>query len=141
MARGLQTVVSDVNESCPMKVLVASASSNLQQIIRRLVARWGCTAEPVDTAEAAIRAARESRYDAIVTDMHLPDLCGTTMVDRLRQEGVDTPAILLADEETPRLREAAGRLASTRFVAAADPEMLRDALSRARPASLLPPSA
>jgi len=127
--------MSDVNQTCAMKVLVASASTNLQQLIRRLVSRWGFTAEPVDTAEAAIQAARESRYDAIVTDMHLPDLCGTTMVDRLRQEGVDTPAILLADEETPRLRDAADRLSSTRFVAVADPEMLREALSRARPAT------
>lgn len=127
--------VSEVTHTCAMKVLVASASTNLQHLIRRLVGRWGFVAEPVDTAEAAIRAAHESRYDAIVTDMHLPDLCGMTMVDRLRREGVDTPAILLADEETPRLREAADRLPSIRFVAPADPEKLRAALASARAAS------
>ena len=54
---------------------------------------------------------------------------------------VTRPAILLADEETPRLREAAGRLGATRFVASADPEMLKEALARARsgsPASSAP---
>ena len=121
-----------VHNTFAMKVLVATASTNLQQLIGRLLGRCGYQTEPVASAEAAIIAARSTAYQAIVSDMQLPDLCGTTLVDRLRRAGVDTPAILLAEEETPRLRRMADSLSATRFVAAADPEKLKDALERAR---------
>jgi len=114
-----------------MRVLVATASTNLQQLICRLLARSGYTTEPVASAEAAIEAARRSDYQAIVTDMHLPDCCGATLVGRLRREGVSTPAILLVEEETPRLREVATRLGSIRCLTSPSPEQLKEALSSA----------
>jgi two-component system response regulator QseB len=121
-----------------MRVLVATASTNLQQLICRLLGRSGFTAEPVDTAEAAIEAATHHDYQAIVTDMHLPDCCGATLVSRLRHAGVDTPAILLVEEETPRLREVAIRLGGTRCLTSPSPEQLKEALSAAAAAAKAP---
>jgi CheY-like chemotaxis protein len=114
-----------------MRVLVATTSTNLQQLICRLLGRSGYTAEPVASAEAAIEAARQNDYQAIVTDMHLPDCCGATLVGRLRREGVETPAILLVEEETPRLREVTTRLGATRCLTSPSPEQLKEALSSA----------
>ena len=84
-----------------MKVLVATASSNLQKLICRRLQRSGYTTDEVDSAAAALEAARSSEYKAVVTDMHLPDCCGATLVNRMREAGVATPAILLVEAETP----------------------------------------
>jgi two-component system alkaline phosphatase synthesis response regulator PhoP len=118
-----------------MRVLVATASTNLQQLICRLLGRSGYNAHPVASAEAAIEAARQSDYRAIVTDMHLPDCCGVTLVDRLRREGVSTPAILLCEEQTPRLREVVTRLGSIRCLTSPSPEQLKEAVSAAATAA------
>lgn len=114
-----------------MKVLVATASSNLQKLICRMLQRSGYVTDEVDSAAAALEAVRNSDYEAIVTDMHLPDCCGATLVNSMREAGVATPAILLVEEETPRVREATNLLCSTQCLASADFERLRDAIALA----------
>ena len=73
-----------------MKVLVATASSNLQKLICRMLQRSGYSTDEVTSAAAALEAVRNSDYEAIVTDMHLPDCCGATLVNSMREAGVDT---------------------------------------------------
>jgi len=114
-----------------MKVLVATASSNLQKLICRMLQRSGYTTDEVGSAAAALEAVRTSDYEAIVTDMHLPDCCGATLVNSMREAGVATPAILLVEEETPRIREATNLLCSTQCLASSDFERLRDAVALA----------
>jgi CheY-like chemotaxis protein len=111
------------------KVLVATASGNLQKLICRMLRRSGYATEAVTSAAAAVDAVRRSHYSAIVTDMHLPDCCGATLVNSLRQSGVSIPAILLVEEETPRVREVTQRLGSTQCLACPDPERLKAALA------------
>lgn len=119
------------HDRCALRVLVATASENLGRLICRSLGRSGYDPEPVDSAAAAIEATRRSRYEAIVTDMHLPDGCGATLLSHLRAAGVDIPAILLAEQETPRLRRLADAIPGTRCLTALDPTQLRVALSAA----------
>jgi len=113
------------------KVLVATASANLQNIICRVLGRNGYSAEPVSSAAAAIEATKKSDYEAIITDMHLPDCCGATLVDSLRRQGVSTPAILLVEEETPRIRDALARLGATQCITgASDLDRLKAAVAQ-----------
>lgn len=114
-----------------MKVLVATASSNLQKLICRMLQRSGYSTDDVGSAAEALEAVRNSDYEAIVTDMHLPDCCGATLVNSMREAGVATPAILLVEEETPRVREATSRLYSTQCLASPDLDRLRDAVAHA----------
>ena len=114
-----------------MKVLVATASSNLQKLICRMLQRSGYVTDEVHSAAAALEAVRNSEYEAIVTDMHLPDCCGATLVNSMREAGVDTPAILLVESETPRVREATSLLCSTQCLASPDFDRLRDAIALA----------
>ncbi|MEW6269750.1 MAG: response regulator [Thermodesulfobacteriota bacterium] len=124
-----------------MKVLVATASSNLQRLISRKLQRSGYTTDEVTSAAAALEAVRTSDYEAIVTDMHLPDCCGATLVNSMREAGVSTPAILLVEEETPRVRDATALLCSTQCLASPDLDRLRDAIAlacRAEPGTRAP---
>jgi len=115
-----------------MKVLVATASSNLQRLISRKLQRSGYSTDEVTSAAAALEAVRNSEYEAIVTDMHLPDCCGATLVNSMREAGVSTPAILLVEEETPRVRDATALLNSTQCLASPDLDRLRDAILACR---------
>lgn len=114
-----------------MKVLVATASSNLQKLICRMLQRSGYTTDEVTSAAAALEAVRTSDYEAIVTDMHLPDCCGATLVNSMREAGVATPAILLVEEETPRVRDATSLLCSTQCLESPNLDRLRDAVALA----------
>jgi DNA-binding response OmpR family regulator len=115
-----------------MKVLVATASSNLQKLISRMLQRSGYTTDEVDSAAAALEAARTSEYEAIVTDMHLPDCCGATLVNAMREAGVATPAILLVEAETPRIREATNLLDATQCLRSPDLDRLGEIIALAR---------
>ena len=113
-----------------LRVLVATASANLQNVICRILGRNGYSTERVSCAAEAVAAARRTDYEAIVTDMHLPDCCGASMLDSLRKQGIATPAILLVEEETPRVREAVASLEDTVCLAGpADPPRLRETLA------------
>lgn len=115
-----------------MKVLVATASSNLQKLICRMLQRSGYATDEVDSAAAALEAARNSEYQAVITDMHLPDCCGATLVNRMREAGVATPAILLVEAETPRVREAANALDATQCLRSPDLDRLGEIIALAR---------
>ncbi|MBM4243781.1 MAG: response regulator [Deltaproteobacteria bacterium] len=115
-----------------VKVLVATASSNLQKLICRMLQRSGYATDEVDSAAAALEAARTSRYEAVVTDMHLPDCCGATLVNRMREAGVATPAILLVEAETPRVREAASALDATRCLRSPELDRLGEIIALVR---------
>jgi len=114
-----------------MKVLVATASGNLQKLICRMLQRSGYATDEVASAADALQAVRSADYEAIVTDMHLPDCCGATLVNSMREAGVSTPAILLVEEETPRVRQVTTDLGSTQCLASPDLERLRDAIVHA----------
>ncbi|MBM4267292.1 MAG: response regulator [Deltaproteobacteria bacterium] len=117
--------------SCP-QVLVATGSSNQRRLIARMLRRSGRGALPVESAEQALDAARRCTFEAIITDMHLPDCCGATMLAALRAEGVSTPALLLVEEETPRVREVARTLGATRCLCCPDLDGLEAAICSLR---------
>ena len=114
-----------------MKVLVATASDNLQKLICRVLQRSGYSTHEVTSAATALEAVRTSDYEAIVTDMHLPDCCGATLVNSMREAGVATPAILLVEVETPRVRDATNLLCSTPCLASTNLDRLADAVALA----------
>jgi CheY-like chemotaxis protein len=111
-----------------LRILVATTSQNLQTLIRRMLSRSGYETQTVDSAADALAAAREGPFAAIVTDMHLPDCCGATLIASLRSGGVETPAILLVEQETARLRDLTKELGDTRCLACPDLDGLKEAI-------------
>ena len=69
----------------------------------------GFTVYPYDRAEPLLSA--PVRADCMVVDMRLPDVDGLSVISRLRQAGVWTPAILTTtnpDARTRRVSETMG---------------------------------
>ncbi len=71
-------------------------------ITRAMLEREGCTVELAPTGEAALERARADDFAVIFLDVRLPDLSGTTVLERLREAAVTTPVVwLTADVHAP----------------------------------------
>lgn len=59
-----------------MRVLVADNDDRVRRSAHRLLGRWGCVVETARDGVEALTMARLSGYDAIVTDIFLPEMHG-----------------------------------------------------------------
>src|SRR5205823_1158161 len=55
------------------------------RVTAQLLARLGCRVRTADCVAAAERALRDTTYDAVVLDYHLPDGDGTALAESLRR--------------------------------------------------------
>src|SRR5690606_32126045 len=53
----------------------------------------------VESLEDALVLSAEHSFDAVLTELCLPDACGLDAVTRLRQHNVQTPIVVLVPEE------------------------------------------
>jgi two-component system OmpR family response regulator len=58
----------------------------------------------VERGEDAIDAALEETLDVIVMDVHLPTIDGIEVIRRLRDQGVDTPVLVLSADDRAAVR-------------------------------------
>ena len=117
---------------CQTRVLVATASDNLTQLVSRELSRHGYVPHQVADGSAALGTLGAFPHVAVVTDAHLEGCRGPSLVHDLRDRGITTPAVLLLDSDTGYLREAARRLGSTFCLVGPDLSRLSDALASAR---------
>jgi CheY-like chemotaxis protein/AraC-like DNA-binding protein len=81
----------------------------------RLLSIDGFSVTVATTGTTALSLASDYRYDAIVVDLHLPDLHGFTVIERLRAKGISCPVIAVTghylDPEAPQHAREAGATA------------------------------
>ncbi|MDT7953914.1 MAG: response regulator [Acetobacteraceae bacterium] len=124
-------------------LLIEDDDETVEEVAEYFRTRGYALERAVSGAEGLTRA-REGRFDVMVVDRRLPPLDGLSMLAKLRQEGVRTPAIVLSalggvDERINGLRAPAaadrpsagpgGQQLSTLPAAAVGPE-LQDWLPR-----------
>src|SRR5262245_5722969 len=59
-----------------MRVLVADHDERVRRSAHSILGRFGCVVETAGDAQEALTMARLSTYDAILTDIRLPDIGG-----------------------------------------------------------------
>lgn len=77
-----------------MKILIIEDDHNLSQVITRCLRSTYDTDQAFDGAEGFFYA-KEEMYDLIILDRMLPAMDGITVLERLREEQVDTPVLML----------------------------------------------
>ena len=98
------------------KILVVDDHQDTREMLEYLFVRSDFEVSVAVDGLDGVERAREVRPDVILTDMHMPDLNGVEMIERMRQipELRDTPIILLsADRSVERMAINAG---ANRFV-------------------------
>jgi len=109
-------------EDNPINALLAS----------KLLEREGCSVERAGTAEQAMIAAAQSRYDLILMDRRLPGVDGLTATRRLRATGVKAPIVALTADAFEEDRAACLAAGMDDFLTKPlDPLALRGILARA----------
>ena len=89
-------------------LLVEDNLANLRVVEAMLRRRPGISVLPAMQGQLAIELAQEHRPDVIVLDLHLPDLSGREVLQRLRAHPVtrDIPVVIASADATPgRLRQ------------------------------------
>lgn len=97
----------ELTKEDPGRVLVLDDSPVVRQFVGRILAG----AEPplavveAEDAEQALELVRRDGFDVLLVDHVLPGMTGAAFLERLRSEGVDTPALALTGQRDPELAE------------------------------------
>jgi two-component system, sensor histidine kinase SagS len=78
-----------------MRILVADSDERVRRSAHSLLGRYGCVVETARDGQEALTMARLSPYDAVLTDIRLPDLSGYDSYCRFRQLQPTAQVILM----------------------------------------------
>jgi len=77
------------------RVLVVDADPEVRQAAHQLLRRFGCDVETAHNGEECFLLARSYHYDAVLSDIRLPDFKGYEVFTRLKQIDPHVPVILM----------------------------------------------
>ncbi len=86
-------------DGTPIRVLAVDDESSLTELLSMAMRYEGWQVTTAGSGSDAVRAARETRPDAIVLDMMLPDFDGLEVMRRIRSEDPDVPVIFLTAKD------------------------------------------
>jgi signal transduction histidine kinase/DNA-binding response OmpR family regulator len=95
-----------------LRILLAEDNPVALEAISHLLRDVGCDVDVATDGNAAIRAARETRYDAIFMDFQMPGLDGCQATRKIRHDDGDahlTPIIALTAHAPEKIREHCAR--------------------------------
>jgi two-component system copper resistance phosphate regulon response regulator CusR len=79
-----------------MRLLVVEDELEIQGFLQRSLAEAGYQVEAAGDGKTAERLAVESKHDALIVDLGLPDQDGFSLILRLRQLGLSAPVLILS---------------------------------------------
>jgi two-component system, OmpR family, copper resistance phosphate regulon response regulator CusR len=82
-----------------MKLLVVEDEDRIASFLIRGLRAQGFNVEGVVTGRDALEQAGHPDLDLMILDLGLPDMDGTEVLDRLREEGNQLPVIVLTARE------------------------------------------
>ncbi|MFT5232888.1 MAG: two-component system response regulator AtoC [Candidatus Krumholzibacteriia bacterium] len=77
------------------KILIVDDESTIRESLRESLAAEGYDAEIAETGEAALAKTHGTEYDLIITDLRLPGISGLDILQALRNQGNETPVIMM----------------------------------------------
>jgi two-component system OmpR family response regulator len=78
-----------------MRVLIVEDQPKLSRLLRDGLAKHGLVCDVAATGEDALWMAGSTRYDVVTLDVMLPGMDGFATCRRLREDGVNTPVLML----------------------------------------------
>ena len=89
------------------RILVAEDNPINQQLALEFLQRRGAEVHIAENGRAAVRRATEADYDAILMDIHMPELDGLEASAILRQQSLDMPIIAVSADALSESKAAA----------------------------------
>ena len=89
------------------RILVAEDNPINQQLALEFLQRAGASVDIAETGRQAIAAATENDYDAILMDIHMPELDGLEATATIRSQGLTVPIIAVSADALTERKAAA----------------------------------
>ncbi len=86
---------SDPRLDDPCRVLVVDDEVNLRAVLRGLLEREGYSVDEAGDGRAGLEKARAKSYAAVVTDLRMPEMDGSQLLDVLKREHPEVPVVVL----------------------------------------------
>jgi DNA-binding response OmpR family regulator len=107
------------------QVLLVDDDPRFVKVVASLLSRRNLQVKSVSSGELARQALRRGDIDLALLDLNLPDIDGLSLIHELREEGNDTPVILLTARSRPHEQVLGLRLGGDDYITKPfDPELL-----------------
>jgi CheY-like chemotaxis protein len=97
IVRCLDPDFRDSERNVLRRILIVDREPVAADLIALMCATFGCMSSTASSLEQACAAVRRHTFDLILTDYDLPPDNGLMLICRLRQLGVNVPAIIMTD--------------------------------------------
>ena len=77
------------------KILIVDDDESLRPLLAGYFRRYGYEVEERDSAEAALPVAQTGQFDCFIFDVTMQGMTGLELLRRLRERGIETPALFL----------------------------------------------
>ncbi len=94
------TESSLAHEQVFMRILLVEDEQRIADFVQRGLKAEGYSVEVARLGREAIPIAIEGNFNAIILDLGLPDINGREVCERLREQGLDTPILILTANDT-----------------------------------------
>lgn len=91
-------MASSTDHKNGMKILVIEDDPTVRTLVKAVLEHRGNTVSVTDKAAEGESLALENNFDMIILDLRLPDGNGYDVCEKIRQEGVTTPVLVLSAE-------------------------------------------
>jgi len=86
-------------DGSPIRAVVVDDEESLSDLLRMALRYEGWDVKSASTGQSGLKLIREHEPDVVILDIMLPDLDGTTVLQRLRSEGNDVPVLFLTAKD------------------------------------------
>jgi FixJ family two-component response regulator len=118
-------------DTMPRLALVDDEES-VRKAVGRLLRSGHMEVATFQSGASFLEAADDTPFDCLVLDLHMPEMSGFELIDRMSRNGIRTPVVVITGDDTPENRErvrAAGIAAC--LAKPVDAQLLFDAINAA----------
>lgn len=114
------------------RLLIVDDEEDLRDVLAHQLKALGAEIETAENGRVALEKVKSNQYDAILSDISMPEMNGLELLSRIREAGIDTPFVFITGYGDKVKAVEALRLGAFDFLEKPwEPERLRSAVRSA----------
>jgi len=97
-------------------ILVVDDNENIREVLAVILSGSGYRCESAKNGLDAMERVRQSRFDAVVTDLEMPEMDGIALTREIRQQFSSLPVMVMTGHSDEEYRESAFRAGAKEFL-------------------------
>ena len=97
-------------------ILVVDDNENIREVLAVILSGSGYRCESAKNGVEAMQRVRQARFDAVVTDLEMPEMDGIALTREIRQHFSSLPVMVMTGHSDEEYRESAFRAGAKEFL-------------------------